>query len=79
MTHIHLEDRVAAALLDRARARGLSLEEYLSALAAAEQSLSTARMTGDEAVRLIEIESGPGNPDYKGSFSREDIYVEQSG
>jgi hypothetical protein len=78
MAHIHLEDHLAAALANRARERGLSLEEYLSGIAAAEQSLSTARISGIEAVRLIEFESGPGNRDYKGSYSREDIYIDQT-
>ena len=80
MVQIQLEDEVAAALVDRARARGrgLSLEEYLADLAMGRQTLSTPRVSGDEAVRLIEAEAGPGNPGYKGTYSREDIYFDHN-
>jgi hypothetical protein len=76
MVQIQLEDNVAAALADRARARGLSLEEYLADVAIGRETLSHPRVSGDEAVRLIEAEAGPGNPSYKGTYSREDIYFD---
>jgi len=76
MVQIQLEEKVAAALVDRARERGLSLEEYLAELAVRETASSLPRVSGDEAVRLIEAEAGPGNPSYQGSYSREDIYVD---
>ena len=78
MVQIQLEDDVAAALVDRARARGLSLEQYLADLAMDRQTLSTPRVSGDEAVRLIEAEAGPGNPGYKGTYSRQDIYFDHN-
>jgi hypothetical protein len=77
MVQIQLEEKIAAALVDRARERGLSLEVYLSELAVREARLSAQpRVSGDEAVRLIEAEAGPGNPSYQGSYPREDIYVD---
>ncbi|MEX0612244.1 MAG: hypothetical protein WD229_08995 [Pirellulales bacterium] len=78
MVQIQLEDEVAAALADRARARGQSLEEYLADLAMDRQTLPTPRVSGDEAVRLIETEAGPGNSGYKGTYSREDIYSDHN-
>lgn len=76
MVQIQLEDTVAAALVVRARSRGLSLEEYLAELSTSEQAAIAPRVTGDEAVRLIEAEASPGNSSYLGTYSREDIYVD---
>jgi len=77
MVQIQLEEKIVAALVDRARERGLSLEEYLAELAIREAPVGAQpRVSGDEAVRLIEAEAGPGNPSYQGSYSREDIYVD---
>lgn len=76
MVQIQLEDTVAAALIDRARSRGLSLAAYLAELSTRESSTMAPRLSGDEAIRLIEAEAGPGNPVYKGTYSREDIYFD---
>ena len=76
MVQIQLEDNVAAALVDRARSCGLSLEEYLAQLATREPASSLPRVSGDDAVRLIEAEAGPANPSYRGTYSREDIYLD---
>jgi hypothetical protein len=76
MVQIQLEDTVAAALVVRASSRGLSLEEYLAELSTSEQATMAPRVSGDEAIRLIEAEAGPGNPAYPGTYSREDIYVD---
>lgn len=76
MVQIQLEDNVAAVLVGRARARGLSLEEYLAELATREAVSSSPHLSGDEAILLIEAEAGPGNPAYNGTYSREDIYLD---
>jgi hypothetical protein len=76
MVQIQLEDKVAAALADQARARGLSMEEYLAEVATRESAAILRRVSGDEAVELITAEAGPGNPSYKGTYSREDIYLD---
>jgi hypothetical protein len=74
MVQIQLEDSVAATLINHARARGMSVNEYIADLASREQQVSTERISGDEAIRLIDAESGPGNAGYDGTFTREDIY-----
>jgi hypothetical protein len=76
VVRIQLEDNVAAALMDRARARGQSLEEFLAELTTAEQHASARRLTGEEVIRLIEAEAESGNSTYQGSYSREDIYFD---
>ena len=76
MVQIQLEDTVAAALVVRARSRGLSLEEYLAELSTRDEATMAPRVSGEEAIRLIEAEAGPGNPSYQGTYSREDIYFD---
>ena len=76
MVQIQLEDQVAAALVDQAQSRGLSLQEFLAVLATTEPDSSLPGVSGDEAVRLIEAEAGAGNPSYKGTYSRDDIYLD---
>ena len=76
MVQIQLEDEVAAALADRARSRGLSIAEFLSELLAGERRSTLPPLKGDEAIRLIEAETGPGSPSYQGTYPREDIYVD---
>jgi hypothetical protein len=76
MVQIQLEDTVAAALVDRARSRGLSLEAYLAELSTRDDATMAPRLSGAEAIRLIEAEAGPGNPAYTGTYSREDIYFD---
>jgi hypothetical protein len=78
MVQIQLEDAVAAALVVRARSRGQSLEEYLAELSTSEPGATAPRVSGQEAIRLIEAEAGPGNPSYRGTYSREDIYSDHN-
>ncbi len=54
----------------------MSLEAFLAEMAMHEPLPSYPRVSGDEAVALIEAEAGPGNPDYSGTYSREDIYFD---
>jgi hypothetical protein len=74
MVSIQLEDAVAEALTEHARAQGMSLEAYLTEMAI--QQRPFRRISGEEAVRLIEGEAGPGGTHYVGTFSREDIYTD---
>ncbi|MBI3463252.1 MAG: hypothetical protein HY000_09360 [Planctomycetes bacterium] len=76
MVQIHLEDQVAAVLESRARAQGLSLEAYLAELAARDSLASKMRVSGEEVIRLITSEAGPGNPSYHGTYPRDDIYID---
>jgi plasmid stability protein len=76
MVQIQLEDQVAAALESRARAHGLSLEAYLAEIAARDLGSSETRVSGEEAIRLITSEAGPGNPSYEGTYPRDDIYID---
>ncbi len=78
MVQIQLEDNIAAVLVARAKARGLSLEEYLAELATRDQFSSGLPLSGVEAIQLIEAEAGPGNPAYNGTYSREDIYLDHN-
>jgi hypothetical protein len=78
MVQIQLDENVASLLADRARARGQSINEYVAELAIRDQVSAVPRLTGDEAVRLVESETGPGPRDYRGTYSRDDIYLDHN-
>jgi hypothetical protein len=78
MIQIQLEDKVAAALAEQARRKGLTLDRYLAEIAEGNFNSGPNRVSGDEAVALIAAEAGPGNPNYQGSYSREDIYFDHN-
>ncbi len=75
MASIHIPDSVAAALLDQAQARGLSLDQYLELLAESQTSLSGPRISANELERLLDAEATAG-PSYDGTYSRADIYAD---
>lgn len=73
MVTIHLDDSVAAALALQAQERGLSLQEYLGALATTANP-ERVRASAEEIIDRIRSVSVPAEATYRGSFSRHDIY-----
>ncbi len=72
MTSIAVDDHVAKSLEEFAQAMGLTVGDYLAFVI--RQVAQRATLSADDVVALIDAESGPGNPDYRGTFTREEIY-----
>lgn len=75
MTRIELDDRVAAALTEKANAEGLSLEEFLASLVQVNGTKCPA-FSADEVVAMIESEASDEELSYTGTYSREDLYAD---
>jgi hypothetical protein len=73
MIQIRLEDNVAAALERKASAKGMGIEEFLASLAFEDQD-NKPRLSPDELVAMLQELATDGNPNYTGTYSREDIY-----
>lgn len=73
MVQIQLHDAVAAALSAQAQAEGLSLEAYLTQLAAAGGGMVPPPITGAELERLLD-EASVAGPAPQCTYPRSDIY-----
>ena len=76
MTSNHLDDHLAKSLESIARSQGLSLTEYLATIARSEADSSATKISADQILAMIEAESGVGNPEYRGTFTRGDVYLD---
>ena len=81
MTVLHLDDQVAAVLKDRARAKGLSLDEYLQAIALMDNMMVSPAADSNDArefdAALDELFAADTRklPTSSDSYSRQDIYI----
>jgi len=79
MTRIEIEDRTAEMLQEQARARRLSIDEYLRTLAnEAASTLPSAELTMEEFDQALdELAAGTEHlPPLPADFSRADIYLD---
>lgn len=76
MTNIQLDDNVALALESLARSNGMDLADYLASMAKSPVALPSPRLSADDLVSMIKAESGADGSEYRGTYSREDIYLD---
>jgi hypothetical protein len=77
MTHLQLNDTVAAALRAQAEAQGLSIEAYLGTFVLSVRPQSSSRLSADEFERLLGEEATAG-PSPAGTFSRSELYADHA-
>lgn len=73
MVQITLQDSVAAALTAQAEVVGLTLDAYLTQLAASGPRRKEAKLTWEEFERLLD-EATVAGPEPNCTFTREEIY-----
>jgi hypothetical protein len=76
MVNIQVSESTASILSAKASAMGLTVEDFLVAIALGLPESSRLRLTGEVFERLMNAEPGDESLEYSGTFSRADIYRE---
>ena len=76
MTSIQIDENVANALEAVARSNGMDLATYLASMVESRAAAPSPTLSADDIVAMIEAESSADGSEYRGTYSREDIYLD---